>query len=212
MLALKEFKVNVIMPIGGIYPLVTIFILILTGTEVISGFVLIGTLLIIVGVSLVTRYGSNDGKKPVSKKAVLFGLGSAVCWGSSVFLVRQVLNSPGSDPTSLTGFRMLMLGLLSVSIYYFLRNGNEKIDTGTKQDKRKTIIYLGLSGIVGWVIGATIFFVAVQNIGASIPTPISSLNPIVAVIIGYIFKIEAINKKQFLGVLTSVLGTIVIVL
>jgi drug/metabolite transporter (DMT)-like permease len=70
---------------------------------------------------------------------------------------------------------------------------------------------LAASGIVGWVLGASLFFFAVQNIGAGIPTPISSTNPIIASIIGSLFGIEQLSRKQFSGIMTVVLGIILIV-
>ncbi|MFV2016556.1 MAG: EamA family transporter [Candidatus Heimdallarchaeota archaeon] len=44
------------------------------------------------------------------------------------------------------------------------------------------------------------------------PTPISSINPIIASLIGVSFGLEQIQKKQFIGIIVSVFGTIVILL
>ena len=164
MLALKEFPVNVIMPIAAIYPLITTVILIITGTENISHLVLFGTLFIIVGVSIVTRYGNNNGKNPVSRKAIKFALISAFSWGTSVVFVTLILKNPGADPISLTGFRTLFMGIFAIGIYIFLINNNKKVKR-PKNEKIKSLSFMALSGVVGWVFGASIFFIAVQNIG-----------------------------------------------
>jgi drug/metabolite transporter (DMT)-like permease len=214
MIALQEFKVNLVMPIAAIYPLVATFILIATNTEKITNFVFIGTFFIILGVITVTRYGGNGtGNERVSSKVIALSLGAAVCWGTSVVLVRIILAVEGSDPVSLTGVRVFLIGLIAIIIFLFQKSsGNIKTDIRNKSEKNHSFLVLGISGLVGWVIGSTVFFFAVQNIGASIPTPISSLNPIIAVLIGYYLKLEKINRNQFIGVLFSVLGTIIIVI
>ena len=49
---------------------------------------------------------------------------------------------------------------------------------------------MGISGILGFVIGASALFLSVQSIGAGIATPISSTNPVVSVSIGIMFGWE----------------------
>ncbi|MHA2030072.1 MAG: EamA family transporter, partial [Candidatus Kariarchaeaceae archaeon] len=88
----------------------------------------------------------------------------------------------------------------------------DKQEPRTKEERNKSIKYLGISGILGDTIGASVFFVAVQRIGAAITTPISSTNPIIAAIIGFSTGIEDIKKAQFFGILLCVSGIIVIVL
>jgi drug/metabolite transporter (DMT)-like permease len=205
---LKHHDVSSILPIASIYPFFTVMILILTDTEDIGYFTVIGTLLIVLGVSIVTRYSNGDGD--FSFQALLIGLGAGLCWGTSIYYVRLILEKNNTDAFGLTGVRTLFMGILGFIIYYSSKEQRNLQKLRPQKEKINSIKLLALSGLVGWTIGASAFFYAVQKIGAAIPTPISSLNPIVASVIGIGYGLEHINKKQFSGIICSVLGTIVI--
>lgn len=209
---LQRNKVNVILPISSIYPLFTTIILISTGTEAIDVITIIGTLVIILGIMIVT---SNGTFTSFSKGAVIFGVSAAFGWGTSVFFIKKVLDVEGTDGLGLLGIRNLILGLEAFIVYITIKrrhNRSKSQDIRTKEERNKSIKYLGISGILGDTIGASAFFFAVQRIGAAITTPISSTNPIIAAIIGFIAGIEDIKKAQFIGILLCVGGVIVIVL
>ena len=128
-------------------------------------------------------------------------------------MVRYVLTtSPGAESISLTGIRIFFIGVIGLTLFLLSNRNLKDYFDRPRQEKINSFVFLGLSGIIGWTIGASLFFFAVQNIGAGIPTPISSINPIMAVIIGSILGIEFITRKQSFGVLSCVLGTIVILI
>ena len=206
---LRKYPVNVMLPISSIYPLVTTGVLILTGTESVHGLIIVGTVIIVVSVAMVTSGGSTF---VFSSDALLFGISAAIGWGSSVFFVRKILEFENTNPLGLLGIRNLLLGIEALFIYLVVKRHVANEPPKTKLEKRTSIKYLGLSGLLGDAIGASAFFLAVQRIGAAIPTPISSTNPIIAVIIGFFAGIEFIEKKQLIGILCCVLGTLVIVI
>lgn len=213
--ALKYYPVKIMTPISSIYPLVTTGILILTGTEIIGPTIIVGTVLIIIGVIIVTNGARNEKNGDGSGfhlNMLLLGFFAAGAWGTSIFFVRKILEFEGTDSIGLTGIRTFLMGL--IGLFYVLSNKNVRntFKSQEKEEKRKMAKYMFLSGIFGWVIGASSFFFAVQNIGAAIPTPITSTNPIISVVIGKLFGIENINKQQFTGIIFSVLGTIIIVI
>lgn len=206
---LKTYEVNLLLPITSVYPLFTTLLLIISRTEDVTSQILVGTSVIVIGVALVTSGGKIEKFSP---KVIIFGLSSAAAWGTSVFFVRQILAIEGTDPFALTGFRAVIMAIAGFTIYYKSSNNRLTQKNRTNQDKKNSFRLLALSGIVGWVIGAAIFFLAVQRIGAAIPTPISSTNPIVATIFGYSLGLEQIQVRQFFGILCCVLGTIIVVL
>ncbi|MHA2168992.1 MAG: EamA family transporter [Candidatus Kariarchaeaceae archaeon] len=206
---LRKYPVNVMLPISSIYPLITTIILILTGTESVRGVILVGTVVIIIGVALVTSGGSSF---VFSRDALIFGISAAIGWGSSVFFIRKILEFEDTNPLGLLGIRNCLLGLEGLFVYLVVRNYTNKEIPMTKTEKRTSIKFLGLSGLLGDTIGASAFFLAVQRIGAAIPTPISSTNPIIAVIIGFLTGIELIEQKQLIGIMCCVLGTLIIVI
>ena len=208
---LKRNKVNVILPISSIYPLFTIILLILTGAETVGILTVIGTIIIVLGIMIVT---SNGTFTSFSKDALIFGISAAFGWGTTVFFVKKILDVDGTDAMGLLGIRNSLIALEALIAYfiikrsYSLQNNVER----TKEERNKSIKYLGISGLLGDAFGSSIFFLAVQRIGAAITTPISSTNPIIAAIIGYFSGIEGIKKGQFLGILLCVSGVIVIIL
>jgi DME family drug/metabolite transporter len=75
---------------------------------------------------------------------------------------------------------------------------------------KRDVLVFGLTGILSWGIGAVIFFSSIELIGASRATPISSINPIIAVILGVVFLKEKFSSLQGLGILLVCLGSIAI--
>ncbi len=209
---LKRNKVNEILPVSSIYPLFTTIILIVTGTEDVGILTFIGTIIIVLGIMLVT---SNGKFNSFSKGALVFGISAAFGWGTSVFFVKEVLDVEGTDGLGLLGIRNSILALEALVSYYIIKrryDHTKQQNVRTKEERNKSIKYLGISGLLGDTIGASVFFVAVQRIGAAITTPISSTNPIIAAFIGFLSGIEDIKKAQFLGILSCVIGVIIIVL
>ena len=210
LLGLKYYDVSVILPIASTYPLFTVAILIFTDTENIGHYTIVGTIFIIIGVGIVTRYSGGEGK--FSWRALAIGLGAGFCWGTSIFYVRLILTYDDTEAFGLTGVRTLFMGLIGFIIYFASSEQRKLQKLRSDQEKINSIKFLALSGIIGWAIGASVFFWAVQMIGAGIPTPISSINPVIASVIGIFYGLEKITTKQFLGILFSVLGTITILL
>ncbi|OLS28734.1 MAG: 4-amino-4-deoxy-L-arabinose-phosphoundecaprenol flippase subunit ArnE [Candidatus Heimdallarchaeota archaeon LC_2] len=207
---LKHHDVSVLLPIASVYPFFTVMILIISNTEDVTISTFIGTMIIITGVAIVTRYSGTEGE--FSFHALLLGLGAGFCWGTSIYYVRVILEHENTEAFGLTGIRTLYMGLFGFMIYFSSSEQREIQKNRPISEKRASLKFLALSGLVGWTIGATAFFVAVQKIGAAIPTPISSINPIIASIIGISFGLEQIQKKQFMGIIVSVIGTIVILI
>ena len=213
--ALKYYPVKIMTPIASIYPLITTFILIITGTEEINSTIIIGTILIIIGVVIVTngaRNDNSDDKTDFNIKIILLGFFAAISWGTSIFFVRIILEFEGTDSIGLTGIRTLFMGLIGLIYAISNKNVRQLYIQQDRESKKKTAKLMFISGVIGWVIGASSFFYAIQKIGAAIPTPITSTNPIISVVFGKFFGIEDINKQQFLGIVFSVIGTITIVI
>lgn len=209
---LTRNKVNEILPISSIYPLFTTIVLIITGTEAVGFLIVLGTAIIILGIMIVT---SNGTFTSFSKSALVFGTSAAFGWGTSVYFIKKILDVEGTDGLGLLGIRNSILGLEALIIYFIIKkrkSTSNQQEIRTKEQRNKSIKYLGISGILGDAFGASVFFVAVQRIGAAITTPISSTNPIIAAIIGYFAGIEDIKRAQFIGILLCVGGVIVLVL
>ncbi len=207
MFALKKHDVKKILPIAATYPLVTTILLLISGTEIFNFMILFGTVFIIIGVGIV----SSKGDLTFDREVLVMGLMAGTFWGTSIFFVRLILEAPNTNSISVMGIRTLYMGLIGISIYIFTPKSQQYQDR-EKSEKKRTTLLLLMSGIIGWVLGAAVFFEAVDLGGASMTTPISSTNPIIAILIGKTLGLEEIDRKQLIGIISSVIGTIIIVI
>lgn len=209
LLGLKYYPVNIVLPIASIYPLFTTIILLLLGSEQISFYIGFGTILVVTGVYLVTSKGKLGIQVP--PRAILFGILTALGWGSSVVVSKYLLISEGISSLGLMGFRTIFIGAFGALIFMRKASNLSEYKSRPRAEKIRAVKYLGLSGIFGWVFGATLLFVALENILAAVATPITSANPVIAVLIGEITGWEKLNTIQFLGILTSTIGVIILI-
>ena len=208
MLTLKKYEVSLVQPIVSIYPLVTTIILIITKIEVIGLFVMIGTPVLIIGVAVVSS-SKGDGGVNFELKGMIMALTVALFWGTTIFTVRYILLIPGTEAIGLTGIRVAQIGIGALIAYLFTRKSDSE---ETEIFNKKSWLYMVISGILGFVIGASALFLSIQSIGAGIATPISSTNPVVSVSIGMMFGWELKDMRKIVGTILSVIGTIIIIL
>lgn len=208
MLTLKKYQVSLIQPIVSVYPLVTTIILVITKIEVIGFFVMIGTPILIVGVAVVSS-SKNSGGVKFELKGMIMALIVALFWGTTIFTVRFILLIPGTEAIGLTGIRVAQIGIGALIVYLFTRKSDSE---DTDIFNKKSWMFMAISGILGFVIGASALFLSVQSIGAGIATPISSTNPVVSVTIGMMFGWEQKDMRKVIGTILSVIGTIIIIL
>jgi drug/metabolite transporter (DMT)-like permease len=208
--SLRDYSVNLILPIASIYPLITTLILLVTGEETVTALVIFGTLLVVVGIAIVTSKGTFIEGFPI--KGLFLGLGVALGWGSSVVVAKIILDQSDTSSFGLMTFRTIFIGLFALVFLILSAGERENLRNKSRKSINRSIKIFGLSGILGWVLGASLLFLAIELIGAAVPTPISSKNPIIAVIIGYGTGIERINKYQMSGILISTLGVILILI
>jgi len=208
LVGLKKYPVNMLVPIVATYPIIAIFILIITGSEEVSPTVIFGTVIVIFGIGLVTN---GDIAGILNYKILSLGVLNALFYGFSVYYIKIALSFDTTDAISVSGIRTLILGLIGLIVFHSSSKNRDVRRQRSKESKMRSFKFLAVSGIIGWVIGATAFFIAVERIGAAIPTPISSTYPIVATIIGLFLRIEEVSKKQFVGIIFSVLGTVIII-
>lgn len=207
--ALSKYTINIVVPITSVYPLFATIILIVTGTEIVRTGVIVGTLIIVSGIILVT---SGDLSGTFSPKVLFLGLGSALSWGSSVVLLRVITSIDGTDAFGITGIRMLIIGIVGLFIHQMSPDMKKSRAEKTVEERKKSTFYMMLSGVIGWVVGASLFTYSIQLIGASIPTPITATNPIIASFIGLKLGIETLSRKQFIGIVLSVIGVIIVII
>lgn len=206
---IRKYPVNVLLPISSVFPLFTTIAVMITGTEAVTFLIIVGTIIIIFGVILVTR---GNEIIPFEKDSLVYGLFTAFGWGTSIFFIRKVFEVEGTEAFGFLGVRTFLVGIEALFIYLLTKSSLDNDIELDEAERKKSIVYLGLSAFLSDVLAAGIFFSVIQRIGTAIPTPVSSTSPIAASIFGYIYGIESLSKKQFLGILICVIGTIIILI
>ncbi|MDD4148721.1 MAG: DMT family transporter, partial [Bacteroidales bacterium] len=103
-------------------------------------------------------------------------------------------------------FLRLIFALLFISIYtYFTRGLYFATDANID-----AWLWLSLSGIVGFVIGALLLFRAYVVIGARLSMLIMSLAPPITAFLGWLILDEALSIKQFIAMLVTITGIAVV--
>ncbi|MHA1687533.1 MAG: DMT family transporter [Candidatus Heimdallarchaeaceae archaeon] len=221
LLALNKANVSIVQPITTIYPLFSTFILLVANIEKITWQIILGTILITIGVAIVSYFSS---KKPnnhsiedthstpltatMSPAGIIFALLAAVSWGATIVFTRMLVYSEGTNVIVIMGIRntIMVIGIFLYTIVHTLI----KHHTLTRDliPSKHSFIYLVLGGLVAWDLGGVAFFTAVGMIGAGISTPISSISPIIVLFLGFFWLKEKINASIILGVIFVVAGSI----
>lgn len=210
---LKEKPVGLITPIAAINPLFATFLLIFFQYAEFSYDIIFWIILIIIGVFLVTFERSDEMrmfKDFIDIKALLFGLAIAIIWGTKTLVSIMILESESITGLHYSTLEISILGII-MGIVFVMRNRNIKKMRGHFSN-RKSILYMLLAGIVGWVLGAILVFSAFNEGDPIIINPIIGLNPLFSVIISLLLKHENMNKVKAAGIFLCIFSSIMIVI
>ncbi len=215
--SLQRTEVSKAQPVASIYPLFTAILLIIIGVEVISLIVVAGIFLLIVGISLVSQQ-KNESSSSNNIHDIQIGLIlaviAAIFWSLAIITVRLILEDPMVNVFVLATLRFGILTIITTICWFIIilnLLSQQKEDSIIYiTNSRKDVIVLGLGGILGWGIGAISFFSSIDLIDAARATAISSINPIIAIILGIFVLKEKFSNIQALGILLVVFGSILV--
>lgn len=124
----------------------------------------------------------------------------ALLWGSSFILIKRGL--VGLSPLQLGSFRVALCAIVLVLI------GFKKI----KQIKSTQWKWIGISGLIGSLLPTFLFAYAETEIDSAVAAILNSTVPLLALIVGLFFFGTAFIKKQFIGVVVGLVGSIALIL
>jgi drug/metabolite transporter (DMT)-like permease len=128
----------------------------------------------------------------------LFSL--AFLWGSSFILIKKGL--VGFSPLQLTALRVLITGLFLGVVGY------KKI----KQIRKYQWKWIAISGFIGTMFPTFLFSYAETEIDSAIASILNSTVPLLAFVTGILFFRNQFNRKQFIGVIIGLIGSILLIL
>jgi transporter family protein len=176
--------------------------------ETITSFLLLGTVVIILGIWLVSqeRTGSSDVTRGALYKGVSISLATAVVWSVSIIFMDHALEFSQLGPVDaalvVNTTRMLTTSLLFLGLSPFIDRRFLFMKL-----KRKTWIILASAGVIALGLGWVLLAVSLSYTEASRAVPISSVSPLFTTLIGAFLLKEKVTLRIFVGSLLIVLGT-----
>lgn len=203
MKGLENISVSRFIPILFTFPLLTILLSGLLLHEQIHATVVAGTVLIVLGIWVLSR-GKNSGTEKNVKLGVSLAILAAFLYAFSVVATKTGLNDVDPFQSALIS---MPVPLFLLYIFYSKSNGTGQIF----KFKKEAYILLGLGGIAGMGIGSYLFFVSLTTIGAAKATGLSAITPFLSSMLAIVTLKEKPNPTILLGTASTIAGIIIIV-
>ncbi|MCD8433827.1 DMT family transporter [Tenacibaculum dicentrarchi] len=124
----------------------------------------------------------------------------ALVWGSSFILMKKALIRV--TPIQLGALRILITAIFLLLIGF----------KSLKKIQKKHQIYILYTAFLGTFFPVFMYAFAVKGIDSAITAILSSLTPFNTFILGALIFGFAFNKKQFIGILVGLIGTLILIL
>jgi len=124
----------------------------------------------------------------------------ALVWGSSFILMKKAL--VGLTPIQLGALRMIITGIFLLLIGF----------RTLKKIKKRHWKYILYTALAGTFFPSFLFAYALSRIDSSISAILNSLTPFNTFIIGALLFGFAFKKKQLIGILVGLIGTLILIL
>jgi len=171
---------------------------------------ILGAVATVVGVSLIARADQPENAKERGRwserdKQVGFALAifTALAWALSDAIFQFGLISVGAAESNF--FRMLVVSLILVPIFFISLRGNRKLPSG-----RTTGLAL-VTGLVGVGFSLIAYSYAVKFVGATVTAVVIAAAPVFTAPLSAIYLGEDVNRKVVIGTLLTIIGVFLVV-
>lgn len=198
MKGLENISISRFIPILFTFPLLTILLSVLFLNEKIRPEVVMGTVLIVVGIWILSR-GKSTGDEKNVRLGVSVAVLAAFLYAFSIVATKTGLKDVDPFQSALIS---MPVPLLLLYLYYSMNEGARTIF----KFKKEAYILLGLGGIVGMGFGSYFFFVSLTKIGAAKATGLAAITPVLSSLIALITLKEKLNAALLLGTGATIAG------
>ncbi|MHA2288425.1 MAG: DMT family transporter [Promethearchaeota archaeon] len=236
--AQKELGTTLALAISMTFPLFT-FILSLIFLnrafeyEIIFSIILIGIGIIVIGKTKKSKKAVNENSialesngqpqelnSHVSYRAIGYALIASLGWAIGLVIIDyatnqidQILITDGISPivSNVIRFPFALL-LLFLMVWRENRRPENSQNLHSFRKPSQTWVILTVAAIVGTSLGAYLYTEAARSAGAVVMSLLATASPLFSLPLTYWFNKETITKYGFLGVISTVLGVIIIIL
>jgi len=203
LLAIRNIGVSIGYPLSYMYPVfVSILAIIILGEQQ-DPSIFAGTFMAILGIWLISQRNKDYASVTDMKRfvvGVLAGVGAAVCFALGIILFRIAVL--GLEPILVATVKLILLPALIFPIVF-----KEFVGTRKNLDMKALLIAM-VGGVFGLGVGDWLFYVGLDEIGASLAATITTSSPMMSLLLAIILLKERMNAKQAFGVLLIILGVL----
>jgi len=207
--SLKLSGVSIAVPVSSIMPLFTLFLALIFLGEVITPLIVLGTVAVIAGISLLNIQKSGDKTKRKNvRKGIIYAIISAFSWSVSGLLITKFVLIE-LDPLYINTFRT---GVQIIFLFVLISTLQKDAFNGILKIRKSQHLAMGVGGILNKSVGLILFLTSIQYIGLSLSTVISCTYPLFAFVLAIVFLKEEITRFKLIGISAIVSGTILLTL
>jgi len=202
MKGIENISISRFIPILFTFPLLTILLSALFLHEKISMNLVAGTVLIVIGVWILSR-GHSSGSEKNIKLGVSFGVLAAFLYAFSIVATKTGLKDVDAFQSALIS---MPVPLAMLYLAYSKHHGPSAIF----KFRKEAYILLGLGGIAGMGFGSYFFFVSLTLIGTAKATSLAAITPFLSSMMALVTLKEKLNPVLVLGTGATIAGIWVI--
>lgn len=202
MKGLENISVSRFIPILFTFPLLTILLSVVLLNEEIRPEVIAGTVLIVIGVWILSREHNSRGEKNI-RLGVSLAVLAAFLYAFSVVATKTGLKDV--DPLQ-SALISMPIPLALLYLVYSMTDSPRAIF----KFKKEAYILLGLGGIAGMGFGSYFFFVSLTLIGTAKATSLAAITPFLSSMMALVTLKEKLNPVLVLGTGATIAGIWVI--
>jgi drug/metabolite transporter (DMT)-like permease len=186
--------------IGSLTPVIVVLInLMWRGRERINGFVLTGVLLGFGGLGLIFSDGWKDFLNPVYSIGILACFGSCFTWSFGTVLAKR-FNRTDVSPILNAGLQVTAGGLGGFVMSAFFDSSHA---IGHSIQGWGAVLYLT---VIGSALAFSLYMFVLQHLSATVSSLYTYINPVVAILLGWLYLGESLTMPMALGMGVTILG------
>lgn len=173
--------------------------------EAITGFTILGAVLIVSGIVLLARPSgkrqvANAGAgTPQGMTGIALAIGASICWAAGSTLIKLGLS--GASPLVVNMIRLPAVALILVALVA----GRESPATFSRYDW-KSLLQTSGAGILEQGIGSVLWFISIELTGVAKATILANTSPLFVIPFAIIVLKEKVTLRVILGTVFCVLG------
>jgi drug/metabolite transporter (DMT)-like permease len=166
---------------------------------------LVGGGLILTGLYLISAYGyqsSIPNFRSASRKGLLLAFAAALAWTLGAVILK--ISVTELNPVFASGIRTFSAAL-ALTLFQCVHQVPKPVSRLKRPAPRK-LSWIALSGMLGYGVGGVAYVSAMQRVGAGRTVLITSLTPVLVLILSVLFLKERPTRRSVIGTVICVVG------